>query len=262
MALITATSDFGRKDATLAELKAQCYSRINDLNWVDISHEIEPHNIWQSAFVLRRVYKDFPAGTVHMMFVGAAPREGIEYLVIKADGQFFIAPNNGVLAYVLRDAKIAAARSIVIPNIDLDQHFALFAAAASHLIGGGKIDLLGPPLNSIVKIKEGAPAPSERSIQGAIVYVDHYGTCITNITKALFNSHLQGRRFSVELPRTKSIGRIYDRLGDVPQGTLAAYWDRHGHLSVLIGKSGGSHLKGSNELLGLKVNDWVRIDFV
>lgn len=261
MAVITATSDFGWKDAAVAELKAQCYGKLDQFHWVDISHEVEPYNIWQGAFLLRRIYKDFKPGTIHMLLVGAAPRKELDYLVMKADGQYFMAPNNGMLAYVLRDAKINAARVLQIANVASDDYMALFAGAAAHLSEGGKIDFLGPSVKSIVKLKESAPAISDFSIQGQIIYVDHLGTCITNITKPLFDSHKNGRKHAVELPRSRSITKTYDRLGDIPQASIASYWDRHGHLCIVVGKSGGDRLKGSNELLGYNVNDWVRIDF-
>jgi hypothetical protein len=33
-------------------------------------------------------------------------------------------------------------------------------------------------------------------------------------------------------------------------------------LSIAVGKSGGEHIRGSNELIGMKIHDWVRIDFI
>jgi S-adenosylmethionine hydrolase len=262
MAVITATSDFGTSDITLSRAKVQFIRRVKDLHWVDVSHGVEPHNLSQAAFILRRAYVAFPPGTIHLMFVGGAPFEGIEYICIKADGQFFIAPNNGVLASVLENAKIVAARVLDIRGVEALDWFGLFAAAASHLSEGGKVDLLGPSLKSIKRIKEQVPVTSEQAIRGNVVYIDHYGTCVTNISKAMFDAVQQGRRASVETSRNRSISKIYTHIGAVPQGKIAGIWDEFGMLCVAVGKSGGEHIKGSNELLGLNVHDWVRIDFV
>ena len=262
MAVITATSDFGLKDPSLAVAKAQFIRRVKNLNWVDISHEVEPHNVLQSAFLLKRAYKAFPPGSIHLMFVGSAPKEGLDYICMKADGQFFLAPNNGILATVLDGAKIVAARILDIRGIDPMDVNGLFAAAAAHLSEGGKVDLLGPSLKSIKRLKSQVPVVDANAIRGHVVYIDHYGTCVTNITKAMFESAQQGRRASVETSRNRSISKFYERIGDVPQGKIAGLWDDFGALCVVVGKSGGEHIKGSNELLGLNLHDWVRIDFV
>lgn len=262
MAVITATSDFGLKDPSLAVAKAQFIRRVKNLNWVDISHNVEPHNVLQSAFLLKRAYRSFPPGSIHLMFVGSAPKEGLDYICMKADGQFFLAPNNGILATVLEGAKIVAARILDIRGIDPMDVNGLFASAAAHLCEGGKVDLLGPSLKSIKRLKSQVPVIDINAIRGHVVYIDHYGTCVTNITKAMFESAQQGRRASVETSRNRSIAKFYDRIGDVPQGKIAALWDDFSTLCVVVGKSGGEHIKGSNELLGLNLHDWVRIDFV
>ena len=89
MAVITATSDFGPKDATLAKAKAHFIRRVKELQWVDISHEVEPHNIQQASFLLKRAFTSFPPGTVHVVFVGSGPQQGLTYVCVKANKQYF-----------------------------------------------------------------------------------------------------------------------------------------------------------------------------
>ena len=68
MALITLTTDFGLQDAYVAGLKAQLYQQLQTPEIVDITHLIDPFHIGQAAYVLRSVYRSFPAGSIH--FVG------------------------------------------------------------------------------------------------------------------------------------------------------------------------------------------------
>ena len=261
MAVITATSDFGSKDPNIAIAQAHFIRRVKDLQWVNISHAIEPHNILQAAFVLKRAYTSFPPGSIHIMYVGGAPRNGLEYICIKADGQFFLAPNNGILASVLDQAKISAASILDIRGIDPMDVNGLFASAAAHLAEGGKVDLLGPSLTKLKKLKTSSPQIDEYAIRGNVIYIDHHGTCVTNIHRTLIEAHKQDRRISIETPRNRSISVIHERIGEVPQGKIAGVWDAQGMLCIAVGVSGGEHIKGSNELLGLNINDWVRIDF-
>ena len=157
MAVITATSDFGPKDATLAKAKAHFIRRVKGLQWVDISHEVEPHNIQQASFLIKRAFTSFPTGTIHVVFVGSSPQQGLTYVCIKANGQYFIAANNGILPSLLMEAKITDARTLDIRGVDASDVFALFATAAAHLAEGGKLELLGPVVQRIKRIKEHEP---------------------------------------------------------------------------------------------------------
>lgn len=261
MAVITITSDFGTKDTTLAELKARFYSKIPDFHWVDITHEVEPYNVWQGGFLLRRVYQDFPKGSIHLLMVGSAPKTGMDYICIKSEGHYFLAADNGGLSKVLGDRPISAAQRLNIPQVDAHDPLGLFATAAAHIVKGGKVALLGEKLDKMVRIKELAPATSDNSISGIIIYIDHYGTCVTNITRPLYQQMKQGRKSSIETKRRQVIKQFVELKGDVSESSLSAYWDRHDHLCLIVGKSGGSAMPGSNQLLGLQVHDWVRIDF-
>lgn len=263
MAVITLTSDFGLRDTTVALAKSRFIRRVKSPLMVDISHLVEPYNLVEAAFMLRRTHEEFPPGSVHCVYVGAAPKEGIEYVCLRSGGQFFIAANNGILTSVLRDKKITGARILDIRGIDPNDVYDLFAAAAAHLLEGGKLEMLGPPLKKVKSLKVSQPVTSEFAIGGHIVYVDHLGTCVTNISRKHVEAHPNfGLRMTVETVRNRSVPKIYERKADVPPAAIAAHWDEYGMLCVVVGKSGGEHIKGSNQLLGLKVNDWVRIDFI
>ncbi len=262
MAVITLTSDFGLRDTTVALAKSRFIRRVSAPLLVDISHFVEPYNLAEAAFMLRRIHQEFPAGTVHCVFVGAAPKEGIEYICLRSAGQFFISPNNGILTSVLRDRKITGARILDIRGVDPFDVFDLYAAATAHLLEGGKLEMLGPALTKVKNLKVSQPAVSDHAISGHIVYVDHLGTCVTNIPRTLLSAHQNGRKATVETVRNRSIPKIYERRAEVPQAAIAAHWDEYGMLCIVVGKSGGEHIKGSNQLLGLKINDWVRIDLI
>ncbi|MGA0245602.1 MAG: SAM hydrolase/SAM-dependent halogenase family protein [Schleiferiaceae bacterium] len=262
MGLITLLSDYGLRDNTVARLKVRVLRRIENIEIVDISHLVEPHNILEAAHILRGVYRDFPKGTIHLVMVGTSPQEGGEYICLKSNGQYFLGTNNGLLTSVLREEKFTGARSLDIRGINPDDEKEILAAAAAHLSDGGKMDVLGPALSSVKRLKEQVPGVNEHAISGNVVYVDRFGTCMTNISKAMFTNHVGVRKFSVELSRGRSMKKIYDRIADVPQGKLAALWNEEGMLAIAIGKSGGEHIRGSDELLGMKVHDWVRIDMV
>ena len=69
VAVITLTTDFGMRDAYVAALKGVILSIAKDALVVDISHEIDPHNIVHGAFVLRHAVPWFPPGTIHLVVI-------------------------------------------------------------------------------------------------------------------------------------------------------------------------------------------------
>ena len=56
MSIITLISDLGNKDYYLPSLKANILSQIDNINIVDISHEIDHFNILQGALVLKKLF--------------------------------------------------------------------------------------------------------------------------------------------------------------------------------------------------------------
>ena len=60
MSIITLTTDLGNKDHSVSSIKAAIFNQLDNVKIVDITHEIEPFNIQQAAYVLRSCYKEFP----------------------------------------------------------------------------------------------------------------------------------------------------------------------------------------------------------
>ena len=60
MSLITLTTDFGTKDHFVGAVKGAIYSELPDAKIVDITHEISPFSITETAYILKNSYKSFP----------------------------------------------------------------------------------------------------------------------------------------------------------------------------------------------------------
>jgi len=69
MQIVSLTTDFGNSDYYVASLKACMLSKVNDLNLVDICHNISPYDIVQGAFFVSNTFRDFPEKTIHIAAV-------------------------------------------------------------------------------------------------------------------------------------------------------------------------------------------------
>jgi len=72
--------------------------------------------------------------------------------------------------------------------------------------------------------------------------------------KDLFQQVGKGRRFTIEF-RGESVQRLHTSYQDAPVGEIVALFGSTGHLEIAINQGNAS------SLLGLEINDPVRIEF-
>lgn len=102
MAIITLTTDWGLRDHHIAILKGQILKALNDTRIIDITHDVQPYNIVQGAYVFRNTYPNFPEGSIHFIGVGGFPSPQTEFIAIKKDGSYFIGMNDGFFSLYLK----------------------------------------------------------------------------------------------------------------------------------------------------------------
>jgi S-adenosyl-L-methionine hydrolase (adenosine-forming) len=256
MPIITLTSDWGLKDYFLAVAKGKILSRLPEADVVDISHEISPFNLKEASFIVRNSYPHFPKGTVHIISLLTDLSENSPHVVIEHEGHFFIGSDNGVFSLIFEQMP----HRIVRLHDDLggvgkeaparDR----FIQAATLLLSGNPLESLGTSVASVKEQLHFAPVVSGDVIRGVVIYVNHYENVITNIRKELFDQVGKGRRFAIEF-RGEAIARLRNSYIEVPVGEIAALFGSTGHLEIAINQGNAS------SLLGLEVNDPVRIEF-
>lgn len=184
---IALLTDYGTQDFFVASLKAVILSIMPEAKIVDISHHVRSFDIREGAFLLFGCFRFFPAGTIFVVVVdpGVGTKRGI--LLIKTRKYFFIAPDNGVLSYVLDQEK--PERIIRLsnekfflngPGLTFDGRDKM-APAAAWLAQGCRLEEFGPPLRDYVRFEIPKPRFLKNSILGHVLYVDKFGNLITDI---------------------------------------------------------------------------------
>ncbi|MFC1846428.1 SAM-dependent chlorinase/fluorinase, partial [Chloroflexota bacterium] len=102
--VITLTTDFGSKDAYVASVKGVILSINRKANIVDICHSMQPQNVLQASFVFSTAYRYFPQGTIHVVVVDQGVGSERKSIILKTSFAYFLAPDNGVLSYVIEDS--------------------------------------------------------------------------------------------------------------------------------------------------------------
>ena len=102
----------------------------------------------------------------------------------------------------------------------------------------------------------------ENIIKGSVIHIDNYGNVIVNITEQLFQKIGKGNPFTIYF-RQKNyfIDRISENYNEVPMGEKLALFNENDWLEIALNKATKSTGGGASSLLGLKINEIIRIEF-
>lgn len=207
-------SDFGDRDGFVGAMKGTIYSQIQSARnltsqnpsppLIDISHHISRHNIWEGAWVLHSTFRSFPHYTIFICVVDPKVGESTQMPILlhwPEEHKFFLAPDNGLLTPIIREA----GASLQVYRIENNQLFMkdidgkishtfhgrdVYAPVAAHLANALMHYMAEEFLLKLGKRLEASDLihldwPSARRdgkfIEGSILHVDGFGNLITNI---------------------------------------------------------------------------------
>lgn len=255
--LITMITDFGLGDAYVGIMKGVILGINPHAKIIDICHTIQPQNIPQAAFVLSTAYRYFPLDTIHMVIVDPGVGSQRKALLAKMLSANFVAPDNGVLSYVIEEARAEGAaldaialtnpvfwRSPVSPTFHGRD---IFAPVAAHLSLGVPLTQMGEPVTSYDTFP--IPRPqlgADGTLVCHIVHIDSFGNLITDAKR----QDIPLGRVSIEVAgqRIHSISTTY-----AEGSALLALVGSSERLEVSIREGKAA------QLLGVKVGDEVRL---
>ena len=197
---------------------------------VDLTHSVNPGDIRSAAYLIGRTWHRYPPSTIHLAVIDPGVGTARAALAFSAHGHCFVGPDNGVFTPVFHDAEIEA---VVLPtpdNASATFHGRdVFAPAAAALASGAKLATLGQPFaGNPERLAYTEPHHEGKSIVGEVVYVDRFGTLITNLTREIVPPYA---RLEVEDLDIGPIRRTYD---DVSTGGLLAYVGSGGALEIAV----------------------------
>ena len=199
MPIITLISDFGTKDYAVAAVKGQLLRFNPQATIVDISHEISPFNIVETAFILNAVYPQFPEKTIHIIGVESAATKLHKHLIVSIENHIFIGADNGIFS-LLQPNKYQKIIEIQHKNSDLSNFPVkdVFCDIAAKIANGISIDSLGKKGKKVNVWKRSNPMLSnDIELVGHILYVDRFGNLISDISKREFHLIRKNRKFEI-----------------------------------------------------------------
>ena len=274
MSIITLTTDYGLKDHFVGALKGKILSEYSEAQIIDISHYIDPFNTVEASYIISAAYSSFPKGTVHLIGVDMESNKENKHIVMQWNDHYFIAADNGILTMLSQ--KIVPQKIVAINihdrlpsgSVDLD----VFVKVACHLAKGGLMNIIGKEISSIKEVSSYQPivSPDGNSLKGNVIYIDHFGNIVTNITKDYFINVAKGRPYEIEL-KSKNIKTILPNYSAIAtsekypiksyEGEKLAVFNESGFLEIAVFRSNPSTVGSASSLLGLNYQSIITILF-
>lgn len=226
MTIISFLSDFGLTDSYVAETKAAILRIAPGATIIDVSHDVPPGDIAAASYLLGRTWRRFPAGTVHLAVVDPGVGSERRALAVHAGGHSFVGPDNGLLTPVLDDSAVVVVLAVPTDAAPTFHGRDVFAPAAARLASGELLERLGTRISDPHRAPRPAPRVRGGEVSGVVVYIDRFGTLVTNIPSEALTG---ATSFTVAGGHDATIGRTFS---DVAMGALVAYAGSAGTVEV------------------------------
>jgi S-adenosylmethionine hydrolase len=151
---------------------------------------------------------------------------------------------------------------------DLD----VFKTVACHLAKGGTLNVIGKEIQQLKPTTELQPIVSKdgNSIKGNVIYIDHFGNVVVNVSQKQFMEVGKGRMFEIDI-KPKPIKSIQSNYSAVAvsdkfpikyfEGEQLALFNEVGFLEIALFRSNPSTVGSAQTLLGIGYRDTITINF-
>lgn len=228
-------------------MKGIAYGISDCIRVVDITHDVPDQDIFRAAVILKQVAHHFPPGTVHVVVVDPGVGTSRRPLAVESGGQYFVGPDNGVLALAAslpRQAYVIENQGLMrSERSDTFHGRDIFAPVGAHLASGAEIRRVGSPVEDMLDLAMPRPVFHADHIDAEVIYADKYGNLMLNVE----GSEVEG--LDPTRLRTTISGYTIDQLratyGAVAIGELVVYLGSSGYLEVARREGNARHYLGA-----------------
>jgi S-adenosylmethionine hydrolase len=170
-------SDFGSNDLYVGQVEAVLDRYAPGVRVIHLLHDAPPFRIEASAHLLAALSQKIPKGHVFMGVVDPGVGSDRAAVVMRADGRWFVGPDNGLFSVIAARAtarqfwQIASATARLAPSFHGRDLFAPIAAAVA------TDDFPNSNVKPVAALQVNLGADD----LAQIVYIDHYGNAFTGV---------------------------------------------------------------------------------
>jgi S-adenosyl-L-methionine hydrolase (adenosine-forming) len=242
VALLT---DFGDSDHYAGTLKGVIVSINPDVRMIDISHNVSPQNIREAAYLLWASYRYFPERTIFVCVVDPGVGTQRKIISVDTDRHTFIAPDNGLLDFVLCQENVRRSYEILRPPqfgsnpISATFHGRdIFAPIAALCSLGKSVTRFGRRCE-LKKPSSPFYEPEKGGASARILHIDYFGNLITNIPKRHF-AHC-----TINVKKNRVLTRIHT-YAEAPQNRPCIIVGSSGLIEIILKEGSAAKMLGAD----------------
>jgi S-adenosylmethionine hydrolase len=184
-------SDYGLRDEFVGVCKGVMLGIAPELTIIDLTHELEPHDVRAGALALVRSVQYLPDGTVVLAVVDPGVGTERRLIAVETEATTLLGPDNGLLAPAV--AMLGGARRVVALTSEVHRlpapgpTFAgrdVLAPAAAYVATATPLDDLGDDVDPVTLVPGllGLPNVTESgALDAEIWWIDRFGNCQLNV---------------------------------------------------------------------------------
>ncbi|HKV24011.1 MAG TPA: SAM-dependent chlorinase/fluorinase [Candidatus Acidoferrum sp.] len=248
-AIITLTTDYGTDDHLVGTLKGVILKINPDVTIVDITHHVASFDLLDGALAIGAAYHYFPPKTIHVVVVDPGVGTSRRPLLVSAQNQYFIAPDNGVLSVIYEREKDtvvrhATAEHYYLQPISKTFHGRdIFAPVAAWLSKGWQTQSMGEEIHNYKKFALPKPKDVEGGSKGVVLRVDSFGNLVTNFRLEDLPEGAPNGGLNLQVA-THSITQLVETFANGKSGEPIAYIGSSGYLEIALNKGNASRTLG------------------
>ncbi len=244
--IITLTTDFGTNDHLVGVMKGVILSINPEVNIIDITHSVLPHDLLDGALTIGQAYKYFPPKTVHLVVVDPGVGTARRPLLVAGDTHYFVAPDNGVLSSVYDQSE-----ALCVWNIISEHYFRqpvsktfhgrdIFAPVAAWLTKSWQSSAFGEPITDFARFAMPKPKTSGNTIKGVVLRVDQFGNLITNLRSEDVPAFAaEDGKFTIRAG-SATVTKLVPTFASGANGEAIGFIGSSGYLEISINKANAS----------------------
>ncbi len=245
-AIITLTTDYGLNDHLVGTLKGVILKINPEATIVDITHSVAPFDLLDGALSIGSAYAYFPARTIHVVVVDPGVGTERRPLLVTANNQYYVAPDNGVLSMIFEREEDTVVRHITAEHYYLQPVSKtfhgrdIFAPVAAWLSKGWQTASMGEEITDFKKFAMPKPKSADGVVKGIVMRVDAFGNLITNFrVEDLPESALTNGELNLQVG-TQAVSRMVPTFASGNAGEAVAYVGSSGFVEIAVNKGNAS----------------------